>query len=96
MENTRRRSNRKRSDNENKQLKRENARIRKQLQQLGSAIDSNTDEFSDSNLDRNTDGEQPPKQKDPCPNCGKNLGEVEFGNFKYLFCSGCNYRKRTK
>ena len=96
MEKTRKRSNKKRVYNENQQLKRENARIRKQLQQLGEDVDLNKEGLIEEDFDKKAQEDIPPKQKEQCPKCGKTLKGVEFGNFKYMFCSECNYRQRTK
>ena len=85
-------------------LRRENSRLKKQLNRL------DNDEFEDLFKD----DEEPPKEssdkknikkqsKEPaqsrpgdCANCEKQTRTVEFGQYKYLWCDHCNHRQKIK
>lgn len=86
---TRSRSERKQIVSENRQLRRENSRLRKLLQRLGSSVDAM------SAPEEPIEPPKPPKPRAPgCPKCGADTDEVEFGRFRYWFCTSCDYRER--
>lgn len=79
---------------ENKELRRENSRLKKKVAQLEGSIDSLT-----------AHGEEPAaenqKEEEPlfegCPKCGEQTtGRVELGKYIYLICQSvqCRYRER--
>jgi hypothetical protein len=51
-----------------------------------------TAEVSEEKLSKEPEPKE--KTKDLCPKCGESTGEVEFGRYKYTFCSSCSFRER--
>lgn len=84
MKKTRQRSDR-------NELKRENQRLRKQLNRLSESIESMTGGEDDVPPEPE---EEDTKPAPDCPQCGKPAEEVSLGRFTYLFCTECSYRSR--
>lgn len=102
---TAQRSQRSQTVHENSALRRENAKLRKQVQRLNSLIN----QFSGSNADelleeREKQKREKREKKEPelppsgiaCPKCDAEMGEINLGRLVVVLCPVCKYREKIK
>lgn len=97
------RSERPQTVHENSTLRRENGKLRKQIQRLNSLLQQYTDRSSEELLEeferKRKEREKGQKPQPPasgvfCPKCDGEMTEANLGRVNLLICPVCKYREK--
>lgn len=89
-------SNHRKTIADNRLLRRQNKRLRKELQKFKRMVNemAHLEEFQDFISSRSPENPIPDKLK--CPECGAPAKEMDLGIWLYHICEECNWRERKQ
>jgi len=89
-------SNHRKTIADNRILRRQNKRLRKELQKLKRMVNemAHLEEFQD--FIANRDPEHPLPNTPKCPECNSGVKEMDLGMCLYHICEECNWRERKQ